>query len=122
MLSLPPTVRIWLSTRPADLRKSFDGLAALVRDGLRGDPLSGDIFVFRNKSADRIKLLLWEEDGYAIGYKRLEKGSYRFPAAADGAEQVEVRTADLIMLLAGVDLASVRRSRRYHRPVPRRTA
>ena len=122
MLSLPPAVRIWLSTRPADLRKSFDGLAALVRDGLRGDPLSGDIFVFRNKSADRIKLLIWEEDGYAIWYKRLEKGSYRFPAAADGAEQVEVRATDLIMLLAGVDLASVRRSRRYHRPVPRRTA
>jgi transposase len=122
MLSLPPTVRIWLSTPPADLRKSFDGLAALVRDGLRGDPLSGDIFVFRNKSADRIKLLLWEEDGYAIWYKRLEKGSYRFPAAADGAEQVEVRAADLVMLLAGVDLASVRRSRRYHLPVPRPTA
>ena len=122
MLSLPPTIRIWLSTRPADLRKSFDGLAALVRDGLRGDPLSGDIFVFRNKSADRIKLLLWEEDGYAIWYKRLEKGSYRFPAAADGAEHVEVRAADLVMLLAGVDLASVRRSRRYHRPVTRRTA
>lgn len=122
MLSVPPAVRIWLSTRPADLRKSFDGLAALVRDGLRGDPLSGDIFVFRNKSADRIKLLLWEEDGYAIWYKRLEKGSYRFPVAADGAEQVEVRAADLIMLLAGVDLASVRRSTRYHRPVPRRTA
>jgi len=122
MLSLPPAVRIWLATRPADLRKSFDGLAALVRDGLRGDPLSGDIFVFRNKAADRIKLLLWEEDGYAIWYKRLEKGSYRFPAAADGAEQVEVRAADLVMLLAGVDLASVRRSRRYHRPVPRRTA
>jgi transposase len=122
MLSLPPTVRIWLSTQPADLRKSFDGLAALVRDGLRGDPLSGDIFVFRNQSADRIKLLLWEEDGYAIWYKRLEKGSFRFPTAADGDAQVEVRAADLIMLLAGVDLASVRRSRRYHRPVPRRTA
>ena len=72
MLSLPPAIRIWLSTRPADLRKSFDGLAALVRDGLRGDPLSGDIFVFRNKSADRIKLLLWEEDGYAIWYKKQE--------------------------------------------------
>jgi transposase len=122
MLSLPPTVRIWLSTRPADLRKSFDGLAALVQDGLRGDPLSGDIFVFRNKSADRIKLLIWEEDGYAIWYKRLEKGSYRFPAAVGEAAQVEVRAADLIMLLAGVDLTSVRRSRRYHRPVPRRTA
>jgi transposase len=88
----------------------------------RGDPLSGDILVFRNKSADRIKLLLWEEDGYAIWYKRLEKGSYRFPVAADGDAQIEVRAADLIMLLDGVDLASVRRSSRYHRPVPRRTA
>jgi transposase len=122
MLSLPPTIRIWLSVQPADLRKSFDSLAALVRDGLRGDPLSGDIFVFRNKSADRIKLLLWEEDGYAIWYKRLEKGSFRFPAAVDGGAQVEVRAADLIMLLAGVDLASVKRAKRYHRPVPRRTA
>jgi IS66 Orf2 like protein len=70
MLSLPPTVRIWLSAQPVDLRKSFDGLAAMVREGLRGDPLSGDIFVFRNKAADRIKLLVWEEDGYAIWYKK----------------------------------------------------
>ena len=71
MLSLPPTVRIYLAAQPTDLRKSFDSLAALVREGLRGDPLSGDIFVFRNKAADRIKLLVWEEDGYAIWYKRL---------------------------------------------------
>ena len=66
MLSLPATVRIWLAAQPVDLRRSFDGLAAMVREGLRGDPLSGDIFVFRNKAADRIKLLVWEEDGYAI--------------------------------------------------------
>ena len=72
MLSLPPTVRIWLAAEPVDLRKSFDGLAALVQEGLRGDPLSGDIFVFRNKAADRIKLLVWEEDGYAIWYKKQE--------------------------------------------------
>src|SRR3954466_4094823 len=70
MLSLPPTVRIWLAAQPVDLRKSFDSLAALVREGLQGDPLSGDNFVFRNKAADRVKLLLWEEDGYAIWYKQ----------------------------------------------------
>jgi hypothetical protein len=70
MLSLPATVRIWLAAQPVDLRKSFDGLAAMVREGLQGDPLSGDIFVFRNKAADRIKLLLWEEDGYAIWDKK----------------------------------------------------
>src|SRR6478735_112189 len=119
MLSLPPTVRIWLSAQPADLRKSFDSLAALVREGLQGDPLSGDIFVFRNKAADRIELLIWEEDGYAIWYKRLEAGSYRFPAAPESLPRVEVRAADLVMLLAGVDLASVRRGKRYHRPVAR---
>ena len=119
MLSLPPTVRIWLAAGPVDLRKSFDGLAAMVREGLRGDPLSGDIFVFRNKAADRIKLLVWEEDGYAIWYKRLEAGSYRFPAAPESLPRVEVRAADLVMLLAGVDLASVRRGKRYHRPVAR---
>ena len=70
MLSLPPTIRIYLAAQPADLRKSFDSLAALVRDGLQSDPLSGDLFVFRNKSGDRIKLLIWEEDGYAIWYKK----------------------------------------------------
>ena len=122
MLSLPAMVRIWLCAQPTDLRKSFDSLASIVRDALGGDPLSGNIFVFRNKAADRIKLLVWEEDGYAIWYKRLEMGSFRFPAADDGSPQVEIRAADLIMLLAGVDLSSVKRSKRYHRPVPRRTA
>lgn len=119
MLSLPPTVRIWLSADPVDLRKSFDGLAALVREGLRGNPLSGDVFVFRNKAADRIKLLVWEEDGYAIWYKRLEAGRYRFPPAPESQPHVEVRAADLIMLLEGIDLSSVKRGKRYHRPVAR---
>jgi len=119
MLSLPPAVRIWLAEKPADLRKSFDSLAALVREGLRGDPLSGDIFVFRNKAADRIKLLLWEEDGYSIWYKRLEAGTFRFPKSPDAQPRVEIRAADLVMLLSGVDLASVKRGKRYHRPVAR---
>jgi transposase len=119
MLSLPPAVRIWLSAKPADLRKSFDTLAALVREGLGGDPLSGDIFVFRNKAADRIKLLVWEEDGYVIWYKRLEVGTFRFPPSPDAQPRVEIRAADLVMLLAGVDLSSVKRGKRYHRPVNR---
>lgn len=117
MLSLPPTVRIWLAAQPADLRKSFDSLAALVRDGLRSDPLSGDVFVFRNKAGDRVKLLVWEEDGYAIWYKRLEAGTFRFPAAPEAGARIAIRAADLVMLLAGVDLQSVKRSKRYHRPV-----
>jgi len=119
MLSLPSAVRIWLSADPVDLRKSFDGLAALVREGLQGNPLSGDVFVFRNKAADRIKLLIWEEDGYAIWYKRLEVGTYRFPRSPEDQPRVEVRAADLVMLLEGIDVSSVKRGKRYHRPVAR---
>src|SRR4051794_13160525 len=119
MLSLPPTMRIWLSAQPADLRKSFDGLAALVRDGLGSEPLSGDIFVFRNKAADRIKLLVWEEDGYAIWYKRLEAGRYCFPSGPGELPRVGIRGADLVMVLGGVGLGGVERGKRYHRPVAR---
>lgn len=114
MLSLPTSVRIWLATKATDLRKSFDTLAELVRQQLQGDPLSGQLFVFRNKRADRVKLLYWDEDGFVIVYKRLEAGTFRFPAATSAG--VEVRAADLQMLLDGVDLASVQRGRRYRRP------
>ena len=79
MLSLPLPVRIFLCTRHADLRKSFDGLAQLVREFLGADPLSGHLFVFRNKRGDRLKLLYWDSDGLAIWYKRLEEGSFALP-------------------------------------------
>ena len=116
MLSLPTSVRIWLATPATDLRKSFDSLAELVRQQLQGDPLSGQLFVFRNQRGDRVKLLYWDEDGFVIVYKRLEVGTFRFPAAKTAA--VEIRAADLQMLLDGVDLESVKRSRRYRRPRP----
>ena len=117
MLSLSPSVRIFLCAVPVDLRKSFDGLAALVRQALAADPLSGHWFVFRNKAGDRLKVLAWEEDGWAIWYKRLEEGVFRFPAAATGgAGPLEVRAAELAMLLDGVVLERVQRRRRYHRP------
>lgn len=118
MLSLPLPVRIFLCTTHADLRKSFDGLAQMVRDFLRADPLSGHLFVFRNKRGDRIKLLYWDTDGLAIWYKRLEQGSFRFPAVTADGQGVEIRAADLTMLLDGVDLESVKRQRRYRRPQP----
>jgi transposase len=116
LLSLPASVRIWLATQPTDLRKSFDSLAEVVRQQLQGDPLSGQLFVFRNKRGDRVKLLYWDEDGFVLVYKRLEIGTFRFPAAQ--AAGVEIRAADLQMLLDGVELDSVRRRRRYRRPVP----
>ena len=116
MLSLPTSVRIWMATQATDLRKSFDSLAEMVRQQLQGDPLSGQLFVFRNKRADRVKLLYWDDDGYVIVYKRLEEGVFRFPQAE--AAGVEIRAADLQMLLDGVDLDSVKRSKRYRRPPP----
>jgi transposase len=116
MLSLPPAAKIYLCTVPADMRKSFDGLCGLIRTWLQGDPLSGDVFVFRNKTGDRVKIMTFEGDGLAIFYKRLEAGTYRFPLAPDGNGKITVRAADLLMLLDGVDLASVRRRKRYRHP------
>jgi transposase len=116
MVSLPTSVQIWIATQATDLRKSFDNLAELVRQQLNGDPLSGQLFVFRNKRADRVKLLYWDEDGFVIVYKRLEAGTFRFPDA--GSASVQIRAADLQMLLDGVDLDSVKRRQRYRRPLP----
>lgn len=118
MLSFPPAVRIWLCVEPTDLRKSFDSLAELVRQQLQDDPLSGHVFVFRNRRSDRVKLLYWDEDGYVIVYKRLEAGTFRFPEAQADQAGVSMRAAELAMLLDGVDWQNVRRSRRYHRPAP----
>lgn len=115
MLSIPGAMKIFLAVAPTDLRKSHDGLAALVEHVLEADPFSGQLFVFRNKRADRVKLLYWDGDGYALWYKRLEVGSFRFPAADACATRVAIAASDLTMLLAGVDLASVKRSHRYRR-------
>jgi transposase len=115
MLNFPPSVRIWLATAPVDLRRSFDRLAAEVRDQLHNDPLSGHIFVFKNKRGDRVKLLHWDEDGYVIVYKRLEEGVFHWPVTAVGQASVAIRAAELAMLLDGIDWHKAQRSRRYHR-------
>jgi transposase len=116
MLNFPPAVRIWLGSQPVDLRRSFDGLAELVRQHLQADPLSGHVFVFRNKRSDRVKLLYWDEDGFVILYKRLEQGTFRWPVPAQGQSRVTLRAAELAMLLDGVDWQTAPRARRYHRP------
>lgn len=115
MISLPPTVNIFLATAPADMRKSFDGLAALVEHVLKEDPLSGHLFVFRNRRGDRVKLLYWDRDGLCIWYKRLEAGTFRFPAPREGETSVTVSSAEWAMLLDGVDFTQVRRGKRYRR-------
>lgn len=72
MLSWPPTVRIFLCAEPTDMRKGFDSLAHLVEASLTLDPLSGHLFVFRSRRGDRIKVLYWDKDGYALWYKKYE--------------------------------------------------
>ena len=116
MLSIPPALKIFLAAAPTDMRKSHDGLAALVEHVLRENPLSGHLFVFRNKPGDRLKLLYWDTDGYALWYKRLEMGRFRFPVVSEGQMQVTITAAELTMLLDGVDLASVRRTKRFRLP------
>jgi transposase len=116
MLNFPPAVRIWLGAAPVDLRRSFDGLAEQVRQHLHHDPLSGHVFVFRNKRGDRVKLLYWDTDGFVIVYKRLEEGVFHWPAVAAGQTSVPLRAAELAMLLDGIDWSKAQRSRRYHRP------
>jgi transposase len=111
VLSLPPTVRIWLATAPTDMRLGFDGLAARVRQGLGADPLSGQYFVFIGRRADRLKILYWDTGGYALWSKRLERGTFHLPApGADAA--VRLSPAELAMLLEGIDPAGTRRRRR----------
>jgi transposase len=118
MLTLPPSTRVFVASKHADMRRSFDGLAALVRDFLGDDPLSGHLFVFRNRVGDRLKVLWWDRDGLAIFYKRLEEGGFSFPAATEGATKLEMSAADLQLVLQGIDPAKVKRSKRYQRPVP----
>ena len=120
MITLRLPARVFLCLAPTDMRKSFDGLASVVASTMAADPLAGDLFVFRGKRGDRIKLLYFDGDGYALWYKRLEEGTFVFPSvgSTQGESGLSIRAADLVMLLDGVDLSSVKRQKRYQRPLP----
>ena len=92
-------VRIWLANQPVDMRRSFDALAEHVRTILAGDPTSGHLFVFRNRTSQRVKILWWDQDGYALYYKRLERGTFQFPVA--GGKSVAIGSEQLKRLLSG---------------------
>jgi transposase len=114
VLTLSPAVRIYLSTGATDLRRSIDGLAALVRERFDLDPLSGHLFLFRNRRGDRLKILSWDYGGFWVLYKRLERGTFAWPAEDEDAP-VAMRSGDLVLLLSGIDLAQTRRRRWYER-------
>lgn len=95
-------VQVWVATTPVDMRKSFDGLAEVVRSFLGHDPLSGSLFVFRNKGGQLVKILWWDRDGLAIYYKRLERGEFRFPRT--GKPVIEISPEQLLRLLSGLNV------------------
>ena len=111
-----PGVRIFLCTEVTDMRRGFDRLAEMVRESLRQDPLSGNLFVFRNRSGEKLKIFYWDADGFAQWYKRLEEGSFRFPRIVEGQHSIEVKASELAMLLEGIDLRSIRRVKRFKTP------
>lgn len=114
MLTLPPSVKVYVSTRPTSMHRSFDGLAGLVKGVFGQDPLTGHLFVFFNRRMDQVKVLYWDRSGYCVWSKRLERGCFRTGWLRPGPDgTVEVEAADLWLLLEGMDLAGARRRRRW---------
>jgi transposase len=118
MFNLSPAVRIFVCTKPVDMRLSFDGLFGMVQTLIRQDPYSGALFLFRSRRGNFVKLLWWDLDGWAIFAKRLEEGTFRFPDVefVDGQYRpVQIERSELMMLLEGIDTGSVKRLKRYRR-------
>ena len=116
MLSFPPAVKLWYCASPVDMRLGFDGLFNLVANRLQGDPLSGHLFIFRNRAADRLKVLYWGGHGLCLWCQRLEAGRYHFPEAAADAVTAELTAGQFQMILDGIDLSRVRRFKRFTPP------
>ena len=111
MLMFSPAVRIFVATQPCDMRRSFDTLAALVKDVLRRNPFEGHLFLFKGRRGDRIKILYWSAGGFCLLYKRIERGTFRFPES--DADSVEIEGGELAILLEGIDLRGARRRKRF---------
>ncbi len=126
MISMPASVRLMLYTKPTDMRRGFDGLAAMVTQEMGESPTSGHLFLFRNRRGDRLKIIYWDRDGLALWYKRLERGTFRLPLSArnqDDPPRLELTHAELYALLEDLNINRVKKRRRFacamgHRGVP----
>lgn len=114
MLSFPAAIQVFLCTQPCDMRRSFDGLSMMAEHIIRCNPFSGHLFVFCNRRSDRVKILYWDRDGWAIWYKRLEVGTFQFPFTGTGRK--EIAAWELAVLLEGIDLKKGKRRKRYRLP------
>ena len=116
MIHLPASVRVYLCLTPCDMRKSFDSLHALVREYLELDALAGHLFMFTSRRRDRVKILYWDRDGFAVWSTRLEEGTYAVPIGDGGAERRrEITAQEFGALLSGIDLCTAKRRKRYRR-------
>lgn len=117
MIAATGALRVFVCTEPADMRRGFDGLCGMARDIMQQDPLSGYLFLFRNRNRDRLKILYWDRDGLAIWCKRLERGTWQFPTDVQKPDGTcaEITSQELSLLLEGIDLRSVERRRRYQK-------
>jgi transposase len=113
MLTIPSHTRISLCSTPIDMRKSFDGLLGIVRNVLEADPVADHLFVFLNRQHTLMKVLYWDGDGFAIWYKRLELGTFRFPACTADTKSVEITRSGLAMILEGIDLSQLPKRKRF---------
>lgn len=115
MIHLPASVRVYVCLTPCDMRRSFDGLHALVRDHLEMDAFAGHLYLFASRRRDRLKILYWDRDGFAVWSKRLEEGTYAIPSAEPPARRIEMTPEELGALLSGIDLSTAMRRKRYRR-------
>jgi len=124
MLTLPPSVRIWVAAEPVDMRRGHDGLAAIVRNEWKRALYDGHLFVFVGKRKDRCKILFWDRGGFVLYYKRLERGRFRLPGVGQeqDATHVEMDSTQLAMLLDGIDFRGVRRAKHWQPPQLRESA
>jgi transposase len=109
MITLPTSVRVYLAAEPVDLRRGHDGLVAIVRSTWRLNPFDGHLFVFLGRRLDRVKILVWDRNGFVLYYKRLSQGRFRMPRVPAEAARVELDATTLAMLLDGIDTKYVRR-------------
>jgi transposase len=105
--------RIWVASEATDMRCGFDRLAERVRAVMGENPQSGHLFVFRSRRGDRLKILVWDRDGFVLWYKRLEVGVFKIPRVEQGARSVELRASELAMILEGIDVSKLKRVPRY---------
>jgi len=114
MIGLTLPAAVFLSTRVTDMRKSIDGLCGEVSDYLGCNSVDGSLFVFYNRSRDKLKLLFWDGDGYWVLYKRLEAGTFQMPAITGEITSLQLSSEQLHLILYGIDLDSVKRRKRFH--------